>query len=68
MGDGVGPERSRCSARVGVGSCQLHDAPYGAFCDALQLMNVWWASGSVHAFVGEEFGKLAGKKFARVVA
>eukprot|EP00965_Chrysotila_dentata_P056118 1860085-Pleurochrysis_carterae.AAC.1 len=31
-------------------------------------MDVWRASGSVHAFVGQELGKLAGKKFACIVA
>eukprot|EP00965_Chrysotila_dentata_P158193 5226409-Pleurochrysis_carterae.AAC.1 len=31
-------------------------------------MDVWWASGSVHAFVGEKLGELAGKKFTCVVA
>eukprot|EP00965_Chrysotila_dentata_P057393 1903827-Pleurochrysis_carterae.AAC.1 len=68
MCDGVGPKRRRCSARHQVGPSQLHNAPYGTFRDSVKLMNVWWAGGSVHAFIGKEFGELAREEFTSVIA
>eukprot|EP00965_Chrysotila_dentata_P210877 6186156-Pleurochrysis_carterae.AAC.1 len=31
-------------------------------------MNVWWAGGSVHAFIGKQFSELAREEFTSVIA
>eukprot|EP00965_Chrysotila_dentata_P129244 4272464-Pleurochrysis_carterae.AAC.1 len=68
MSDGVCPEGNWSPTRNQVGSSEFHDAAYGAPRNAIQLVDVWRASGSVNAFVGQELGELAGKEFTGIVA
>eukprot|EP00965_Chrysotila_dentata_P052274 1734270-Pleurochrysis_carterae.AAC.1 len=68
MSDGVCPEGNWSPTRDQIGPSEFHYAAYGAFRNAIQLVDVRWAGGSVHAFVGQELGELAGKEFTGVVA
>eukprot|EP00965_Chrysotila_dentata_P029698 987161-Pleurochrysis_carterae.AAC.1 len=68
MSNGVCPERDWSPTRNQVGSGEFHDTAYGTFRNPIQLVDVRRTCGSVHAFVGQEFGELAGKEFAGIVA
>eukprot|EP00965_Chrysotila_dentata_P192051 6174940-Pleurochrysis_carterae.AAC.1 len=67
--DGIVPESNGGTTRCERGSREFHDhRSDGAFSDAIQLMDVRWASGVVDAGRCKKFSELGRKKFAGVVA